>query len=149
MFARTAHRHTATAINSCLSVRLRYSSPTFGCISFSSGDTNKNVFYLGGSRWRSASLRRADAAQVCSHVGFLEEDGPLKCYSATTARQIVSERWREGGGTKHLSHAATSAFHSTRRRQISWCPFSADQCSGVQSLKKSKRINMRKQSFAS
>ena len=144
MFARTAHRHTATAINSSLFVRLRYSSPTFGCISFSSGDTNTNVFYLGGSRRRSASLRRADAAQVCSHVGF----GELKCSFTTSARQIVSERWREGGGPKHLSHAATSAFHSTRRRQTSRCPYSADKCSGVFCLKKSKRINLRKQSFA-
>ena len=149
MFARTAHRHTATAINSSLSVRLRYSSPTFGCISFSSGDTNTNVFYLGGSRRRSASLRRADAAQVCSHVGFVAVDGALKRSFTITARQIVSERWREGGGPKHLSLAATSAFHSTRRRQISRWPLRADQCSGVQSLKKSKRINLRKQSFAS
>ncbi len=86
---------------------------------FSSGDTKKNVFYWGGSRRRSASLRRADAAQVCSHVGVLEEDGPLKCCYATTARQIVSERWREAGGPKHLSLTARSAFDSTRRRETS------------------------------
>ena len=40
-----------------------------------------------------ASLRRADAAQVCSNVGFVAVDGALECSAATAARQIVSERW--------------------------------------------------------
>jgi hypothetical protein len=41
-------------------------------------------------------LRRADAAQVCNHVGFvavLTVDGPFECSVAIAARQIVSERW--------------------------------------------------------
>jgi hypothetical protein len=38
-------------------------------------------------------LRRADAAQVCSDVGFLVADGVFECSIAIAARQIVSERW--------------------------------------------------------
>ena len=33
---------------------------------------------------------RADAAQVCSDVGFEPVDGPFECSAATDARQIVS-----------------------------------------------------------
>ena len=40
-----------------------------------------------------ASFRRADAAQVCNHVGFVEVDGAFECSVAIAARQIVSERW--------------------------------------------------------
>jgi hypothetical protein len=49
-----------------------------------------------------ASLRRADAAQVCSHVGklyFLHvgeqlcDGAGIECSVAIAARQIVSERW--------------------------------------------------------
>ena len=47
----------------------------------------------GRSRRGSASLRRADAAQVCNNVGFFFVDGAFECSSATAARQIVSERW--------------------------------------------------------
>ena len=42
-----------------------------------------------------ASFRRADAAQVCSHVRFFVVDGPFESSVARTpgpARQIVSER---------------------------------------------------------
>ena len=42
---------------------------------------------------RSASLRRADAAQVCNNVDFVEGDGLIECSFAIAARQIVSERW--------------------------------------------------------
>jgi hypothetical protein len=47
----------------------------------------------GRSRRGSASLRRADAAQVCSNVGFVAVDGVFECSVATAARHIVSERW--------------------------------------------------------
>jgi hypothetical protein len=33
----------------------------------------------GRSRQVSASFRRADAAQVCSNVGFVEVDGAFEC----------------------------------------------------------------------
>ena len=45
-------------------------------------------------------MRRADAAQVCSNLGFVEVDGFLECSFVDAARQIVSERWREGGGAE-------------------------------------------------
>ena len=38
-------------------------------------------------------LRRADAAQVCSNVGFVADGGPCEYSVAKAARQIVSERW--------------------------------------------------------
>ncbi len=40
-----------------------------------------------------ASLRRADAAQVCNNVGFGADDGKFECSFAIAAREIVSERW--------------------------------------------------------
>jgi hypothetical protein len=40
-----------------------------------------------------ASLRRADAAQVCSDATFFVVDCNFECTVATAARQIVSERW--------------------------------------------------------
>jgi hypothetical protein len=87
----------------------------------------------GRSRRGSASLRRADAAQVCNNVGFVADDGQIECSSAKAARQIVSERWREpeGGprGLKHLVLAATSAFEATKRRQTS--RLLEASCSGV------------------
>ena len=60
------------------------------CLPNSSGDTEEMCFYIWG--WR-ASFRRADAAQVCSNVGFVEVDGVFECSVAKAARQIVSERW--------------------------------------------------------
>ena len=57
-------------------------------------------------------MRRADVAQVCNNVGFPNDDGAFECSKATSARQIASERWREGGGLKHVVLAATSAFDS-------------------------------------
>ena len=59
----------------------------------------RTVFIYGGGAQQaargSASLRRADAAQVCSNVGFVEVDGVIECsvVSSIAARQIVSERW--------------------------------------------------------
>jgi hypothetical protein len=48
----------------------------------------------GGQRGGGASpFRRADAAQVCSNVGFVAVDGVFECSVANAARQIVSERW--------------------------------------------------------
>jgi hypothetical protein len=35
----------------------------------------------------------ADAAQVCSNVGFVVGDGAFECSVALAARQIVTERW--------------------------------------------------------
>jgi hypothetical protein len=48
-----------------------------------------------------------------------------------------------------LCTRVTSAFDSTKRRQTSRLPCSAEQSSGVRCLKKSNGINLRKQSFAS
>ncbi len=76
-------------------------------------------------------MRRADAAQVCNKVGAVVGDGVFECSVAKAARQIVSERWWEGGGLKHRFLAATSAFDSTKRRVTSSWPLVADQCSGV------------------
>jgi len=47
----------------------------------------------GRGRRGGASLRRADAAQVCNHVGFAVVVGAFECSVAMAARQIVSERW--------------------------------------------------------
>ncbi len=44
-------------------------------------------------RGGGASLRRADAAQVCNNVGVVAVDGEFECSFAQAARQIVSERW--------------------------------------------------------
>ena len=64
---------------------------------------------------KSASFRGSDAAEVCSDLGFVAVDSPLiffethtpspcafiygqlECSKAIAARQIVSERWCEGG----------------------------------------------------
>jgi hypothetical protein len=44
--------------------------------------------------WGSASLRRADAAQVCNDAGDAGFVAVHDCPAlATAARQIVSERW--------------------------------------------------------
>ena len=53
------------------------------------------------------------------------------------------------GGNYYWFFASTSALHCSKRRQTSRWPPPADQCSGVSWLKKSKRINLRKQSFTS
>ena len=48
---------------------------------------------VGGKAARGGpSFRRADAAQVCSNVGFVAVDGPSECSPTNAARQIVSER---------------------------------------------------------
>ncbi len=39
----------------------------------------------------SASFRGADAAEVCSNVGFVADDGAFECSAARAAKQIVSE----------------------------------------------------------
>ena len=41
-------------------------------------------------------MRRADAAQVCSHVGFVAVDGEFECSFAIAARQIVSVTVKDG-----------------------------------------------------
>ena len=51
------------------------------------------AFYLEAAARRGASLRRADAAQVCNNIGFAFIDGVFECTFAKAARQIVSERW--------------------------------------------------------
>ena len=53
------------------------------------------------------------------------------------------------GGNYPLFFASISALHCSKRRATSRRPLAADQCSGVYCLKKRKRINLRKQSFAS
>ena len=53
-----------------------------------------SIYYIGQrQRGGSASFRRADAAQVCNHVGFVAVDGEFECSSAKSVMQIVSERW--------------------------------------------------------
>ncbi len=64
-------------------------------------EEEQNLFFGGssgaagrmGSRRGGASLRSADAAQVCNNVGSFPVDGVVECSAATAARQIVSERW--------------------------------------------------------
>ena len=54
----------------------------------------RSVFIWAAAARGGASFRSADAAQVCSNVGFVEVDGEFECSSAAeAARQIVSERW--------------------------------------------------------
>ena len=55
------------------------------------------------------------------------------------------------GGNYKMFFASISALHCSKRRQTSRWPLLADQCSGVKPppLKKSKRISLRKYSFAS
>ena len=53
------------------------------------------------------------------------------------------------GGNYLPCFASTSALHCSKRRQTSRWPPRADECSGVHRLNKSKRINLRKQSFTS
>ena len=84
-----------------LSHIVKYVSPTFVYI-FLKGPPppppprrHEQELLLFGQRQRGgcASLRRADAAQVCSNLGFVVADGPFECSPANAARQIVSERW--------------------------------------------------------
>ena len=61
-------------------------------------NTKQLFFYWAAAARGSSSLRRADAAQVCSDVGLVAFDGEFECSfasksAATAARQIVSERW--------------------------------------------------------
>jgi hypothetical protein len=63
----------------------------------------EELLYLVASRTQGgsaggASFRRANAAQVCNNVGLLVVDSDFECSFSTAARQIVSEKWREGGG---------------------------------------------------
>ena len=48
------------------------------------------------------SKKRVDAAQVSSNVGLAHVDGQLECSVANAAKQILSERWRVGGGRGKL-----------------------------------------------
>ena len=53
------------------------------------------------------------------------------------------------GGNYSLSFAFISALHCSKRRVTSRWPPAAVKCSGVSLLKESKRMNLRKKSFAS
>jgi hypothetical protein len=56
--------------------------------------TRTRTAFIGAAAARGgASFTRADAAQVCSNVGFVLDDGKVKCSPTIAARQIVSERW--------------------------------------------------------
>ena len=83
-----------------------------------------------------------DAAKICSHVALASYgvNGPHKRSSAIAATQGVSNIASCHRGLRHLSLAATSAFDSTKRRQISRWPLTADRCSGVARLQQSKAI---------
>ncbi len=81
-----------------LSHIVKYVSPTFVYIFLKDNpppQRHEQELRLFGQRQRGrcASLRRADAAQVCSNLGFVAGDGVFECSAATAARQIVSERW--------------------------------------------------------
>ena len=72
----------------------------------------------GGQRGGGASFGRADAAQVCNHVGFAAaDDGPFECSGTKAARRIVSERWRDD--TVHCCYARAhtpARSHNARGR---------------------------------
>ena len=53
----------------------------------------RSPFIWAAAARGGASFRSADAAQVCSDVGFVVVDGESECSVAIAARQIVSERW--------------------------------------------------------
>jgi hypothetical protein len=53
------------------------------------------------------------------------------------------------GGNYASSFASISELHCSKRRQTSRWPPRVEKCSGVYCLKESKRINLRKKSFAS
>jgi hypothetical protein len=92
-----------------------------------------------GWRGGAASLRRADAAKVCSNVGLVLFDGVFECSVAVAATQGVRGRLRARQGLRHpLSLAATSAFDATSTRHISRWPFLADHIRGVTPLTKNK-----------
>ena len=83
-----------------LSHIVEYVSPTFVYIFLKEPPSppprrHEQELLLFGQRQRGgcASLRRADAAQVCSNLGFVAVDGPFECSPTTAGRQIVSERW--------------------------------------------------------
>jgi hypothetical protein len=94
--------------------------------------------------------------EVCSQVGLVVVDGRFECSPlsvasvTTTARQIVSKRWWEGGGLKHLHVGERSAFRLYQKmanfkaamesRAMQWSAMPEEN---------SKRINLRKHSFAS
>jgi hypothetical protein len=54
---------------------------------------DQELLLLRRQRGGGASLRSADAVQVCNNVGCVAVDGPFECSVAAAARQIVSERW--------------------------------------------------------
>jgi hypothetical protein len=56
----------------------------------------ETVFIWAAAARGGASFRSADAAQVCSNVGFVVVDGVFECSVAAAARQIVSERLKDG-----------------------------------------------------
>ena len=53
----------------------------------------RSLFIWAAAARGGASFRSADAAQVCSNVGFVLVEGAFECSFALAARQIVSERW--------------------------------------------------------
>ena len=72
-------------------------------------------------------LRRADAAQECSHVGFVPVNGEFEGSAAPPAmRRVRGGIWRRAraasGSISHSSLAARSALASTSQRQVSRWP---------------------------
>ena len=96
----------------------------------------RTIFYCAAAARGSVSLRRADAAQVCSNFGFVFFDGAFECSSAVAATQGVRGRLRARRGLRHLCLAATSAFDATSTRHISRRPWLAEHIRGVYPLKK-------------
>ena len=87
-------------------------------------------------------LRRADAAQECSHVVLVVVNGECEGSVAVPATLHVrgeygSERARRAVSS-HSSLAATSALASTSKRQVSRWPSLEDQCRGVIPLMEAK-----------
>ncbi len=81
--------------------------------------------------------------------GALPEEKQKNELAQTEFRFIKTIIRIRRGGNYILSFASISALHCSKRRQISSWPLRAEQCSGVISLKESKRMNLRKKSFAS
>ncbi len=99
-----------------------------------------------------ASLRGADTAQVCNHVGLPVLDGECECSSvcSVAATQGVSGGLRARQGLRHPSLTAMSAFDATSNwhNSIQWGsqnPVALKK--GVAPLKHQNKIN--KQSFGS
>jgi hypothetical protein len=96
---------------------------------------------------KTSSFKAAMLSRMMQWSFFTEEKG--KNQLAQTEFRFIKTTIIIRGGNYNLSFAFTSALHCSKRRETSRWPCSAEECSGVSSLKKRERISLRKQSFAS